>query len=106
MAGVHISSLLPADLHACRPNLDRLRSRPRQAMGPPCCVSRLRASHEAEVDAPNHTDRAPEHNPLVDWNPDETDQTDRRPEFVAILEHWPQLLLTILPNHIPSTLRA
>lgn len=31
LAVVHISSLLHTDLPACRPNLDRLRSRSRQA---------------------------------------------------------------------------
>lgn len=74
------------------------------AAAPPYASSS--SNHEAEVDTPNYTDRAAEYHPLVHRYPDETDQTDCRPEFVSIHDHRPQFLLTLLPDNIPAALRA
>lgn len=99
------SSLLPADppgLTAASRSLLESSS----SSGPPSTPPSSCAGHEAEVDAPNYTNRTAKHNPLIDRNPYKANQADRRPEFVPVLDHWPHLLLAILPDHVPCALRA
>jgi hypothetical protein len=62
----------------------------------------LRAHSQTQVYAPYNSHGAPKHNPLVNRNPQKANEAYRRPEFVSILHHRPQLVSTVRLHHIPG----
>jgi hypothetical protein len=70
-------------------------------------ASRALASHsylcahsQTQVYAPHDTHRATKEYPLIHWHPQEADKAYRRPEFVSVLHHGPQLIRAVARDHV------
>jgi hypothetical protein len=60
----------------------------------------LCAHSQTQVNAPHDTHRATKEYPLIHWHPQEADKAYRRPEFVSILHHGPQLIRAVARDHV------